>query len=216
MIRATFRIRLPESVWVADVSQAFPDATFTLLSGYRLDDRAVELGEVTGYRPAVAVDAMRDHPAIHDYELLESDDSRALGRYETTDTDLYDFVELSSLTIEFPVAVQNGWYTFELTGTRNELDALRDVLEDIPLPYELESLVTRTERESLLTERQREVLDAALELGYFEVPRECTLAELADAVGVDKSTASTVLRRGEATLVRWFLTGTQSLELRTR
>lgn len=35
-------------------------------------------------------------------------------------------------------------------------------------------------------------------------------AELADAVGVDKSTASTVLRRAEARLVRWFLSGPES------
>jgi predicted DNA binding protein len=39
------------------------------------------------------------------------------------------------------------------------------------------------------------------------VPRECTLANLARSVDVDKSTASTVLRRGEARLVKWFLTG---------
>jgi len=43
--------------------------------------------------------------------------------------------------------------------------------------------------------------------GYFEVPRDCTLAELADEIGVDKSTASGVLRRGEARVLKRFLTG---------
>jgi predicted DNA binding protein len=71
----------------------------------------------------------------------------------------------------------------------------------------LESLVTRTDTDSLLTDRQRELLKAAVREGYFTVPRECTLAELADAVGVDKSTASTVLKRAEARLVKWFLSG---------
>lgn len=92
------------------------------------------------------------------YERLESDDRRVLGKYETTDTNLYGFV-----------------------GT--------------------------AETESLLTDRQRQLLDAAVRMGYFEVPRRCTLAELATGVGVDKSTASTVVRRGEGRIVKWFLSG---------
>ena len=58
------------------------------------------------------------------------------------------------------------------------------------------------EDDTLLTDRQRECLQAALRLGYFEVPRECTLAELADRLGVDKSTASETIRRGQTRLVK--------------
>ncbi len=210
MISAQFHIQLPESIWVAELSTQFPNATFRLLSGYRLDERALELGEVRTDTPAEVVAAMRDHPAIHGYELLESGKSRALGKYETADTALYEFVEQSALTIEFPVDVQRGWYEFDLTGTREELDRLRETLDDSPLAYELDALVTTADTDSLLTDRQRELLDAAVRKGYFEVPRSCTLAELADEVGVDKSTASTVLRRGEGRLVKWFLSGPDS------
>lgn len=210
MISARFRIQLPAELWVAELSREFPDATFRLLSGYRLADRALELGEVVTDDPGEAVEAMREHPAILTYELLESERSRALGKYETTDTRLYEFVEHSALTIEFPVDVENGWYEFDLTGTREELGRLRNVLEESGLSYELDALVSTAGTDSLLTRRQRELLEAAVREGYFEVPRECTLAELADAVGVDKSTASTVLRRGEGTLVKWFLAGPET------
>lgn len=53
-----------------------------------------------------------------------------------------------------------------------------------------------------LTDRQREVLRAALEAGYFEVPRENTLPELAARLGVSDSTVSESLRRGLGSLVR--------------
>lgn len=43
--------------------------------------------------------------------------------------------------------------------------------------------------------------------GYFEVPRECTLEELAARFDADKSTISAVLRRGESRVLKWFLTG---------
>ena len=210
MISARFRIELPPSLWVAELSREFPKTTFRLLSGYRTDDRALELGEAVGESALAAAEAIRDHPAVMSYELLESESGRSLSKYETTQTDLYEFVETAGLTIEFPVDVERGWYRFDLTGTRAELDELQEVLDCAPLSYELESLVGRTDPDTLLTDRQREVLDAAVREGYLTVPRECTLAELAATLDIDKSTASTVLRRGQARLAEWFLAGPES------
>jgi predicted DNA binding protein len=210
MISARFRIELPPSLWVAELSREFPKTTFRLLSGYRASGRALELGETVGESPAAAAEAISNHSEIVSYELLESDTGRALSKYETRQTDLYEFVETAGLTIEFPVDVERGWYSFDLTGTRAELDELQGVLESSRLSYELDSIVGRTDPESLLTDRQREVLTMAVRAGYFAVPRECTLAELADTLGIDKSTASTILRRGQQRLVEWFLAGPES------
>ncbi|QLG51040.1 helix-turn-helix domain-containing protein [Natrinema halophilum] len=216
MIRAQFRIRLPDGVWVREVSEAFPDASFKLLAGYRLEGKAIELGEIVADEADACVDAMRAHPAIARFELLESAGRRALGKYEVSDTNLYEFVDTSSLPIEFPIVARNGWFTFDLTGTREELERLQTVLETADVAYELQSVITTTETESLLTDRQREVLEAAIREGYFEVPRECTLADLADTVDVDKSTASTILRRGQATVLKWFLSGPEAKGRRVR
>lgn len=208
MIRAQFRIQLPAHLWVAEVSTAFPQATFRLLSGIKTGETAVELGETITDEPAAVVEATRAHEAITAYELLESDGRRVLAKYETTDTDLYEFVQSSSLTIEFPVTVVNGWYEFSLTGTREELDRFQAALDGRSRAYELRSLVRTTEPDGLLTARQREVLEAAVRAGYFEVPRQSTLAEVAAGLDVDKSTASGVLRRAQGRLVKWFLADT--------
>jgi hypothetical protein len=192
---------------VAAVSKRFPDATFKLLSGYRTGERVIELGEIVTDTPVATVEALRDHPSITRFELLESADRRVLTKYEMTDTELYDFVEASSSVIEFPVVAQDGWFEFELTGTRKDLERLRMALDAEGSVYELQSLVGTTNADVLLTDRQRELLETAVWSGYFEVPRKCTLAELAEIVGIDKATASTVLRRGEANIVKWFLSG---------
>lgn len=205
MIRAKFHIRLPDDMWVAEASRAFPDATFRLLSGLRAGDTAIELGEVIADDPKAVLE--RSHDAIEGWELLEATDDRALTKYETTDIDLYEFVESTTLTVEFPVVVRDGWYEFDLTGTRAELDGFRDALDAGGQPYELRSVVGTSASGGLLTDRQREVLETALLMGYFEVPRECTLAELSDSLGIDPSTASTVLRRGESRIVATYLTG---------
>ncbi|WP_290818742.1 helix-turn-helix domain-containing protein [Halovivax sp.] len=48
-----------------------------------------------------------------------------------------------------------------------------------------------------LTDRQREVLLAAHDRGYYELPRETTTAAVGDAVGVGRRTAEEHLRRAE-------------------
>ena len=153
MISARFRIQLPDGLWVTDLSRQYPRATFRLLSGYQLEDHAIELGETVADHPEEVVEAMRTHPSISNYELLESGERRVLGKYETSDTQLYDFVETTSLTIEFPVAVQDGWYEFDLTGARDELDRLQEGLDASPLSYTLQSLVSTRNTDELLTDR---------------------------------------------------------------
>jgi predicted DNA binding protein len=205
MIRAQFRIQLPADLWITALSEDYPRATFRLLSGFRMAEKAVELREIVADAVGDIVEAIRAQPDVTQFELLESNDRRALVKYESDKTALYEFVEDLSLTVEFPLLVQNGWYEFDLTGTRDELEQLRDALDAGGFDYELRSIVDTTETDSLVTARQRELLETAARKGYFEVPRQSTLAEVAEAVGVDKSTASTVLRRGEAKLVNWFL-----------
>lgn len=57
-------------------------------------------------------------------------------------------------------------------------------------------------RGEMLTNEQRDALARALEAGYFEVPRETTLIELADEIGISDSAVSQRLRRGLANLLR--------------
>lgn len=53
-----------------------------------------------------------------------------------------------------------------------------------------------------VTAQQREALEAALDAGYYDVPRGTTLAELADDLGISDQALSSRLRRGTAALLR--------------
>lgn len=201
VIHARFRIRVPEEDWVGQVLRSFPGTTFRLLSGLRIEDRAIELGEVLTDDPDAVAAAIVERPEITDLEPLGATDDRLLGRYETTETGIYEFVEEMAAPPEYPLVVRGGWVEFDLTGTRENFDRFRSGLESAGETYELLYVVDSGEPETLLTDRQREVLETALREGYFTIPRECTLSELAGALDVDKSTASDVIRRGEIRLV---------------
>ncbi|AHF99902.1 bacterio-opsin activator [Halostagnicola larsenii XH-48] len=64
-----------------------------------------------------------------------------------------------------------------------------------------EAVDPETDDQFGLTSPQRELVVAAYESGYFDVPRETTLVELSDELGISDSAVSQRLRRGLASLV---------------
>lgn len=80
-------------------------------------------------------------------------------------------------------------------GISVRLDRVHD--PTVPGDLGLDFSLTGTQRETLLT---------AHESGYFDVPRQTTLVDLAEDLGVSDSAASQRLRRGMNTLVDATLT----------
>jgi predicted DNA binding protein len=196
---------LPGDIWVTEVSTSFPDATLRLLTGVTKGDRALELGDVRAEDPVAVIDAIESHPDISAYDRLHADERRAIVQYEADEKGLYEFLWGSSLPPEFPIVVEDGEIEFDLTATQDRFDAFGAALDETGLQYDLLTLVHTDEEDGVLTDRQREYLTVAHRRGYFDVPRECTLAELADALGVDKSSASETIRRGAGRVVERFI-----------
>ncbi len=205
MIRARFRMPLSEEIWVTEVSMSFPEATLRLLTGVPKGDRALELGEVRADNPEQVTDAIREHPDVSKYDQLYVDEHRAIGQYEADEKSLYEFLWESSLPPEFPIIIENGKMEFDLTASQEQFEAFGSLLNETDRDYELLTLAHTDKQDSLLTDRQREYVTVAYRRGYFEVPRECTLAELADALGVDKSSASETIRRGAMRIIGQFI-----------
>jgi predicted DNA binding protein len=59
--------------------------------------------------------------------------------------------------------------------------------------------------DQLLTERQQGLVRTAVDAGYYNTPRECTLTELAERLGIAKSTRSGALHRAEGAVIKRFL-----------
>jgi predicted DNA binding protein len=197
---------LPERLWIAEVSTTYPGATLRLLSAVPLDERSLQLGEVYATDPEAVTTAIRDHPDVLTHERLHGDGDRVLSKYETRERSLFEFLGSTSLLPEYPLSVEDGEMTFAVTATQAEFEAFGDHLDASGLQYELVSVLHRDDPEDVLTPRQRECLTVARRMGYFEVPRDTTLAAVADALDVDTSTASETLRRAVARVLdRFFL-----------
>jgi len=205
-VTGQFRVEIPPGTWMEEVSTAWPNARFRLLTGVEVDDGAVELGETTGAEAAEASAAVGEHPTVSEFETLYATGDRVLSQYRTADRTLYDFLESVSVPPEFPLVVEDGWLECSITASRERLGQLDRTLAAAPVDYQLTSLVTAPESAQLLTDRQQEFLESAFAAGYYSIPRERSLTDLASDLDVDPSTASGVLRRAERQVVAWFLT----------
>jgi len=104
-----------------------------------------------------------------------------------------------------PLDIENGVAEVDVTGEHERVAALGKRFDEMGLEYELDRVRQRVDPVRLLTDRQQELLLTAVELGYYDVPRRFTLTEVADHVGIAKSTCSETLQRVERTVVREFV-----------
>ena len=93
------------------------------------------------------------------------------------------------------------------TIQQNLRDGVRVELDQLGTPaHWSEEAVTIAD----LPYEQREALTAAVEHGYYETPRETSVAEIADGVGVPRSTLQYRLQRAEAWLATHFVNASYS------
>lgn len=109
--------------------------------------------------------------------------------------------------IDGPIHLEEEGLIFTAIATQDALDSINESLmgiEDLSAYLELLSIGEYNGRNSgrdTLTERQRQILSAAFEHDYFDIPRGVTADELASEFDLDKSTVLEHLRRAERNLL---------------
>lgn len=209
MPRAIIVVTIPQGTWMADVSADHPDATFRVVAAYLHDGTGVGVLDIEAEDPVGLLGRLDDSPAVSRLSLLWSDERRALVQFETATPTLLEVAHESGVPIQTPFEVRDGRARWEVATTTERLGELRDRLDAASVDYAVELVRSfdDTRTPAVLTERQREVLGEAWELGYYESPRRASLTEVAESLGVAKSTASDILHRAESSLVERFLAG---------
>ncbi len=205
MAQATLTITMPEQVWIQQLSTAYPDATFRVLAAVPGADSGFALVRITGPDVADVIDDMNDHPQVTELTLAQWSDNEATVHFETTAPLLLFSSRDSGMPIELPVEITDGEATIDVTGSRERPAELAQQLENFGLQYRIEHVRERLHESQLLSERQLEVVVAAVDEGYYDTPRRCSLTDLAEHLGVAKSTCSETLHRAEEAIIKRFV-----------
>jgi hypothetical protein len=202
---AKLTIDLPEAVWIGEVSREFPSTTFRVLSAVPSGDAGFGLLEIEDESIPTILDAIEGRAGISAVQLMQRSEDTAVVQFETSEPLLLLSIQESGAPIELPLTIRDGKAVIELTASRDRLSEFGRQLEAFGMSYALNRVYDAVDTPTLLTDQQRRLLVTAVEVGYYDTPRECTLTELAEELDLAKSTASVTLHRAEETVVKEFV-----------
>lgn len=205
MPQARLLVDLPDGPWIADVSRKYPDAGFRVLTAVPGEEAGFALVRITARDVDEVLETMRDHGALASVSVMAAEEGVATARVETDAPLLLVAAKRSGLPIEMPLDIENGVAQVEVTGEHERVAELGRRFGELGLTFDVERVRQRVDPAQLLTDRQQELLLTAVDRGYYDVPRRSTLTEVAEHVGIAKSTCSETLQRVERTVVREFV-----------
>ena len=145
-------------------------------------------------------------PTVRRLDCVAEFDVGALycAAWREFDCAVFDALERSEGSVLQTEDDVTGWWLKSRFGSRRELGRFAERLDEADVEFRTRRLFDLEERKMgqyNVTRKQRETLIAALEMGYFAIPRGATLDEVADRLGVSTKAASERLRRGCTNLV---------------
>ena len=146
--------------------------------------------------------AFSDHPGVKAIRLVDSVEDEYLLRVEWAVD--YDDVLTILAEAEIPLVEATGTneqWTFEIRGEdRSDIATFQRRCRELDIPITLTELhaltPVETATEAALTDTQQEALILAYERGYFESPREVTLEEIGEELGISQQAVGSRLRGG--------------------
>ena len=199
-------LRLPAAeTALATTFEHAPEATFELESSVSKTRPSLWVSGVDRETATAAFDA---DPSVETAELLVETGSRLL--YDVTFAEgtgtnqLWDDLLANGGSLLEARASDGWWQVTVRYRNRDTLCDAYDRLVDRGVNADLRRItdVTGLEgHETRLTPEQQEALEAALEHGYFEIPRGISMEELAGELGISHQALSERFRRAYETLV---------------
>lgn len=203
----------PEEV----VSSEFPDVTMRSVSSMTgRGDRRRRIIELAGEPEAIRrfIERFRETDPIVEAEPLSSLGGKRVYVSMTYDVNQWDSISerLSDMGVHHRMGttISGGWERWtiylenpdrltdiieRLKAADNDVQLVRNVeLSEVTMEPQLDATRILTE----LTPKQREALRTAIESGYYGVDRDTTVDEIAEKLGVSRTTAWEHLARAEA------------------
>jgi len=160
--------------------------------------------------PDATATAVSEIDSLLGSHFVEGDDGTYAflrqGEYEFSTALLETIGDARVVFLPPVVFFDTGRVRFEAVGQRSALSTFHDRLSELgALTIERVHGFERTRPPARLTDRQRAALDAAVSAGYYEVPREGTVADVAATLDCSTSTAGELVRKAEASVIRGYV-----------
>ncbi len=204
MPEARLELTLPEDMWIGELTRQYSDATFEILAALPDKGDGVAMTEITSDSLDNLLEDMAAYDEVTSLDVLNQTENRALVQFETTLPLLILAARDSGVPLELPFNLSNGQAVWELKASSDRLATLSNQLEQFGISFTVDYVQYNVEDNPLLTPAQQEIIQKALEMGYYDTPRQCSLTDLAEEMDRAKSTVSETMHRAEEKIIKDF------------
>ncbi|MFW9878314.1 MAG: helix-turn-helix domain-containing protein [Candidatus Thorarchaeota archaeon] len=199
---ARVKIQFPEEIWISEIFKDFPDVKMEI-SHFLPYDLEKSIGnsviEIKHYNIDSIIQKIGNHPSVFEFTIIEKEENYVKFNVKTKDPYLLYAIIKCGVLVDFPVRVEDGFAYWRLISSRERIDQLLTLFEQKNINFDLlrigVSPYSIEDDESKLTYDESNILDEAISLGFFEIPRKISLEELANKIGKSKSALSVMLRK---------------------
>lgn len=177
-----------------------------------MKDRVMPYFWVSGVEQGKFEDAFREDSSVDNIAVVDEVEGARLYRGEWTEnveTIVYAYVDLGA-TIMQAIGKADEWQLRMRFDSQDSLSEFQAYCDERNISYELKRIKEQEQPMASaqydLTPTQRETLVRAHEAGYYEVPREVSMSELADQLGIAQQTLSNRFRAAHNNLITSALT----------
>jgi predicted DNA binding protein len=212
MLEAVVSIVPPHS-WIKRLTGEFP-VVVRVLDCRTLTQRGgvQELFEITSATELSEkiVEHLRKDSYVYDVDIVKGEHGRVVGSLKTHRCTACRVFADANCFLTSATSRPDGKLEWVLLGSDTMVKSLMQALEMEGVVGEVVR-ISRLEDEKELTARQENLLQIALEKGYFEFPKKITLRQLAKSLDIAPATLTEILRRGQKQVLQEHFRGHPSM-----
>lgn len=199
---ARIKIKFPEQLWISEIFKKFRDVRMEIEHFLPYDfENSIgnSIIEIFHHKIDLLIEEITKHKSVLEMSVLEKDDTRVKFNVKTKDPFLLYAIINCGVLVNFPVRVREGYAYWRLVSSRERIDELLTLFDKKEINYTLlrigSSPYDVDDDKHKLTLDESTILNKAITLGFFEIPRKISLEELANKLGKSKSALSVTLRK---------------------
>ncbi len=199
---ARIRIKFPDQLWISEIFKNFRDIRMEIEYFLPYDfENSIgnSIIEIFHHNIDLIIEEVKNHKSVIDISILEKDENRVKFNVKTKDPFLLYAIIKCGVLVNFPVRVRDGYAFWRLVSNRESIDNLLTLFDQNGIDYSLlrigNSPYSIDDDKNKLTLDESTILNKAISLGFFEIPRNISLEQLANELGKSKSALSVTLRK---------------------
>ena len=190
-------VRLPDGHWAGEATRDNPSSILQIIETMPLSKGR---GTAQISTDELLLDQLENLSGIESVNLLG--ENKATVTIASGGGGFIKALRVVGVVPRTPFEVIDGWADWTIQCSSNQVKQLIEQIKTDEIPMRLKS--TRSNTEKLLTTRQSQIFELAKRKGYWNIPREISITQLAELTGSSKSTISVMLHAIESKIVDTF------------